>query len=77
MSIELKVIVGAAIFLVVFYTTMILYFKKNWFKRWYHDVLGWHMPDNSPEWSDGCSSHSKCRHCGKDIMQDSQGNWFC
>lgn len=25
---------------------------------------------------DGCSFTSKCKHCGKDIMQDSQGNWF-
>ena len=41
-----------------------------------HDILGWHKPDDSPKWSDGCSVHSKCKYCGEDIMQDSQGNWF-
>ena len=53
-----------------------IYLKTGIFKIFYHDVLGWHMPDNSPKWSDGCSTHSICKHCGEDIMQDSQGNWF-
>ena len=65
------------IFFVVLYVPQILYFKKGWFKIFFHDFLGWHEPDsNTSEWSDGCSAHSKCKHCGKDIMQDSQGNWF-
>ena len=25
---------------------------------------------------DGCSVHARCSKCGKDVMQDSQGNWF-
>lgn len=55
----------------------ILYFKKGWFKRLYHDILGWHYPDDSEECHfDGCSLHSVCKHCGENIMQDSQGNWF-
>ena len=61
---------------IVFYIPIILYFRKGLFKRWFHDVLHWHVPDNSPKWSDGCSTHAKCKHCGADIMQDSQGNWF-
>lgn len=40
-----------------------------------HDILGWHKPDDTHEF-DGCSEHSHCRFCGKEIMQDSQGNWF-
>ena len=49
----------------------------KFFKRFYHDVLGWHIPDDSADQGfDGCSFHAKCKHCGKDIMQDSQGNWF-
>lgn len=59
-----------------FYIAPCLYFKFNLFKFWYHDVLHWHTPDNSPQWFDGCSEHAKCKHCGQDIMQDSQGNWF-
>lgn len=53
----------------------ILYFKKSYFKSFYHDVLGWHTPNGSA-YFDGCSVYSKCKYCGKDIMQDSQGNWF-
>lgn len=55
----------------------VLYFKSGFLKIYYHDVLGWHTPDDSPHYSDGLSEHARCKHCGKDIMQDSQGNWFC
>lgn len=48
------------------------YKAMSWF---YHDILGWSKPDNS-RYYDGCSVHSHCRFCGKEIMQDSQGNWF-
>lgn len=53
-----------------------LYFAFGWLKFFYHDFLEWHRPDDSPETFDGCSIHCRCKHCGKDIMQDSQGNWF-
>ena len=62
--------------LILFYVPPILYFKKGWFHNWFHDVMHWHQPDNSPKWSEGCSTHAKCKWCGEDIMQDSQGNWF-
>lgn len=40
-------------------------------------VLGWHKPyKNAPYWYDGCSVHSTCKRCGKEVMRDSQGNWF-
>lgn len=73
---EAKICYGFIVFLVLWYVPAILYFQLGWFHRWYHDVLGWHQPDNSPERFDGCSLHAKCKWCGKDIMQDSQGNWF-
>lgn len=53
-----------------------LYFKFGFLKVYYHDLLGWHIPDDSPQGFDGCSVHAKCKHCGEEIMQDSQGNWF-
>lgn len=62
--------------LVIFTITSAIYLRNGWFKIFYHDVLGWHQPDNYPKWSDGCSDHCICKHCGKEIMQDSQGNWF-
>lgn len=53
-----------------------LYFKFGFLKFYYHDLLGWHTPDVSPHYHDGLSEHATCKYCGKDIMQDSQGNWF-
>lgn len=48
------------------------YKAGNWF---WHDIMGWHKPDES-DYYDGCSVHSHCRFCKKEIMQDSQGGWF-
>jgi hypothetical protein len=46
------------------------------FMRWFfHDTLLWHEPDSTRSF-DGCSVHSHCKICGKNIMQDSQGGWF-
>ena len=70
------IVIGLILFMVVFYGSTALYLTKGWFHRWYHDVLGWHQPDNQPHSFDGCSEHATCKWCGKDIMQDSQGNWF-
>ena len=39
------------------------------------NFFGWHKPDKVG-YFDGCSLHSRCRFCGEEIMQDSQGNWF-
>lgn len=64
-------------FLVLFYEPVILYFKLGLFKGFYHDLLGWHTPDMKyGVWDDGISFHTYCKHCGKPITQDSQGNWF-
>ena len=53
------------------------YFKWGIGKWFYHDILHWHQPKKDEEnFSDGLSEHNHCRHCGEEIMQDSQGNWF-
>lgn len=70
--IDIMVLVG---FILVFYVPILLYEKFGWFKRFYHDILGWHKPTDEKEF-DGCSLKSRCKYCGKEIMQDSQGNWF-
>jgi hypothetical protein len=46
------------------------------FRRFLCNVLGWHRPSGTGFVFDGCSFHSVCRWCGKEVMQDSQGNWF-
>ena len=49
--------------------------KGKVFKRFYHDVLGWHIPNDSMGFN-GCSATSSCKICKHSIMLDSQGNWF-
>lgn len=36
--------------------------------------LDWHKP-LGVQWN-GLSLYSRCRHCKREILQDSQGNWF-
>lgn len=52
-----------------------LYMAFGWNKWFYDRILGWHKPIDKVVF-DGCSYASKCKYCGKPIMQDSQGNWF-
>lgn len=73
-----NVVVAILLIAVVVFTAAILcYVMFGWFSFFFHDVLGWHEPDeDSEQWFDGASYRARCRHCGADIMQDSQGNWF-
>ena len=52
-----------------------LYFKKGFGKKLYHDILGWHRPNEEIK-AAGINFKSTCKHCSKEIIQDSQGNWF-
>jgi len=63
------------IVIAVWWISAILYLATGMGKWFYHDILEWHQPNNK-EGFDGCSYHSICKYCGKEIMQDSQGNWF-
>ena len=66
------------VILFLFWITGIAWFLGHPFKAgvwFFHDIIGWHYPDDSSSF-DGCSVHSHCRYCKKEIMQDSQGNWF-
>ena len=64
-----------AFIICIFILLLILYIKFGLFKKFFHDILGYHMPTNERGF-DGCSPVSKCKYCGKEILQDSQGNWF-
>lgn len=65
--------IGAVI--VIMFISAIFYLATGIGKKFYHDILKWHKPNNIRSF-DGCSCHSTCKYCGKEIMQDSQGNWF-
>ena len=72
-----SILLVVCILLLAWFIPALLYLKKGMFKRFYHDRLGWHRPDESKGVGfDGCSIHAHCKYCGKDIMMDSQGNWF-
>lgn len=77
----MNIIIGLLICMVSLYAlTVVLcpfYFIWGLFKWFYHDIMHWHRPNDEPRTSDGLSTHAICKHCGKEIMQDSQGNWFC
>lgn len=45
-------------------------------RKFLHDTLGWHDGRLGPRWSDGISIHAACSRCGREVMLDSQGNWF-
>lgn len=62
--------------LIVWSLPVVLYKKKGCFKRLFHDILGWHEPDDGPKWTDGVNTFCHCRHCGERVMKDGQGNWF-
>ena len=71
------VVATLLIAVVAFMASILCYVMCGWFAFFFHDVLGWHEPDeDSEQWFDGASYRARCRHCGEDIMQDSQGNWF-
>ena len=70
-----KILVVIALVLMWLLIGGIVYLATGFGKWLYHDRMGWHQPDNSRSF-DGCSEHSRCKYCGKEIMQDSQGNWF-
>lgn len=51
--------------------------KGRIFKRFYHDVFEWHLPDeNGSAEYNGANIHCYCKFCHKEITQDSQGNWY-
>ena len=68
----------------VFTFLFIMPFILSWYDRkngthYSCDKFGWHdgrNPRDDGEIFDGCSRLAKCSKCGKDVMQDSQGNWF-
>ena len=61
--------------LVIFLLLAILYLAIGWNRWLFHNLLGWHKPIKEKTFK-GINIISKCKYCGKEIAQDSQGNWF-
>lgn len=47
----------------------------NRLRKFLCNVLGYHSPIEKIGFN-GCSMTSTCEYCGKEILKDSQGNWF-
>lgn len=67
------VFVTIEIAFIIFVICSLSYMHCGFFKRFFHDGLHWHEPTTI--WFDDFQVHSICKHCGKEIMRDSQG-WF-
>lgn len=63
------------IFISLFLIFAVLYCWLGLFREIFHDKLEWHKPSNMICYG-GPNMYSKCKFCGKEIMMDSQGNWF-
>lgn len=50
-------------------------FNKRFNNKWFCEKMGWHLQPLSVGF-DGCSLTGNCPRCGKEVLQDSQGNWF-
>ena len=61
--------------LALFLVLAILYLAIGWNRWLFHNLLGWHKPIKEKIFR-GTNIISKCEYCGKEIAQDSQGNWF-
>jgi hypothetical protein len=71
---------GCLILVVMFLVFLVFTLTYRWLpgpvKRWGCRVLHWHIGHICRARWDGCNMHSTCVVCGKEVMQDSQGNWF-
>ena len=75
------IILPAIVYLLISLITLFLspfYFIKGWFKKFYHDMLGWHYPIKT---EDGDIFYDEygfgiCEHCRKEIHKNYlTGNW--
>ena len=63
--------------LLVFLLCGILYVRYGLFKLVYHDIFGWHEPDETTVVeTDSGNLYCRCRYCRRLMMRDGEGNWF-
>lgn len=72
-TIYFYVFVIIEIAVIIFLICSLLYTHCGFFERFFHNGLHWHEPTTI--WFDDYQVHSICKHCCKEIMRDSQGNW--
>lgn len=65
------VLVGIFLLVVTSLYDRFVGFESQWFCK----KMGWHLAPKQQGF-DGCSMNGCCPRCHKEVMQDSQGNWF-
>ena len=63
-------------FSIVAYGWMLLLYDKFQGTHLACNQFGWHNGNGGAKSFDGCSIHATCSKCKREVMQDSQGNWF-
>ena len=74
-----KILIVIATMILIWWLCGLIYIlsQSRIFIKLYHDLMGWHLPDYKKDvTSDSVNTYAVCKHCGKEIMRDSQGNWF-
>lgn len=64
-------------FLLLFWLSGVIWYiipykAMNWL---FHDIMHWHKPIYNKKFN-GIGYKSKCRFCGKEILEDGHGGWF-
>lgn len=60
------------------YVIFPLYKKYGWFKDFYHNFRGYHIPKDDTILECGrygLEKHAICKYCGKGIKQNWNGDW--
>jgi hypothetical protein len=70
---KIILIILIMVFLLPFILCLIDRFKGTHYSC---STFGWHNGSGGNNSFDGCSALATCSKCGKEVMQDSQGNWF-
>ena len=56
---------------------MIIYKQFGYFKKFFHDICGFHVADESKYISiDACSVYAICKYCKKHIKKDNSSTFY-
>ena len=79
-NLDMLVLIPVSILIGILLFGVFLLIIDKLFKTHYScDLFAWHDGKDSRDDAntfDGCSCLAKCSKCGKNVILDSQGNWF-
>lgn len=55
--------------------TYALYVTFGLFKRFFHDFVGFHLPDDRKVWLKGDRRHCRCKVCDRILILTDDGGW--